>query len=462
MHNEINLEIRGDHTMNETQFVYLWVRIVNIVNEIAREFDERWRKRKRKLDSKFLVLFILRLVLSKNKQGYGCTLEEIWEQSAQLKIQGSIDKPVSASSICEARQKLDETIFQELNDRIIAHYEQEFYETPMWHNHRLFAVDGSKINLPRQLIEYGYTIPSQNAYYPQGLVSCLYQLTSQIPLDFMLVNHCNERICAQAHLEVVEEGDVVVYDRGYFSYIMLHTHIERQIHCIFRLRRSQTCKEIVRFWDTKDDESIVMIYPAKTRLGEIKKQYPGIEIKPLKLRLIKYTIEGDTFCLGTTLIGKKYPVSIFSDVYHSRWGIEELYKVSKQLIDVEDFHSQSERGVKQELYAHFFLITAARIFQNEAHDSIIKEQNDSELSKSEEKDEISKGHTIKVNFKNCLLVLTRSLEDILFHDTIDYLKRTVTRMLESISRLKQKIRPERKFPRQSRKPSKKWRPLKST
>jgi IS4 transposase len=37
-----------------------------------------------------------------------------------------------------------------------------------------------------------------------------------------------------------------------------------------------------------------------------------------------------------------YSIEQLSAVYHARWGIEELYKVSKQLMKVEDFHAQNE------------------------------------------------------------------------------------------------------------------------
>ena len=53
-----------------------------------------------------------------------------------------------------------------------------------------------------------------------------------------------------------------------------------------------------------------------------------------------------------------------ADLYHGRWSIEELYKISKQMLAVEYFHSRSERGVKQELFAHFTLIAMTRLFTN--------------------------------------------------------------------------------------------------
>lgn len=42
----------------------------------------------------------------------------------------------------------------------------------LWLGHRTFAVDGSKLNLPRPLVKSGYRTPSPTSYYPQGLLSC--------------------------------------------------------------------------------------------------------------------------------------------------------------------------------------------------------------------------------------------------------------------------------------------------
>ena len=61
---------------------------------------------------------------------------------------------------------------------------------------------------------------------------------------------------------------------------------------------------------------------------------------------------------------RRYRVADLSDLYHARWGIEELYKVSKQFLEVDQFHGRSERLVKQELFAHFNLIAMTRLFTN--------------------------------------------------------------------------------------------------
>ena len=114
------------------------------------------------------------------------------------------------------------------------------------------------------------------------------------------------------------------------------------------------------------DTKITLLPSPQTR-AEIRSQYPDLDVIPLKLRLLKYKIADSVFCLGTTLLdAHRYPLQEFIDVYHGRWGIEELYKVSKRIFIIEDFHAKTERGVKQEIFAHFVLVTLNRLFANRA------------------------------------------------------------------------------------------------
>ena len=72
----------------------------------------------------------------------------------------------------------------------------------------------------------------------------------------------------------------------------------------------------------------------------LKKRRIEIEFKNLRIRLIKHKIENETYVYATTLVGENYPVDCFADLYHGRWEIEELYKISKSFIEVDDFLKQ--------------------------------------------------------------------------------------------------------------------------
>ncbi|MBI2785964.1 MAG: hypothetical protein HYX60_06540 [Legionella longbeachae] len=49
------------------------------IEEICLDFDKVWQTRKRVITTQFFVTFILKLVLSKNSQGYKILLNELWE-----------------------------------------------------------------------------------------------------------------------------------------------------------------------------------------------------------------------------------------------------------------------------------------------------------------------------------------------------------------------------------------------
>ena len=435
----------------DDSFVALWEKVAHIFQKVADEYDRKWRLRKRVIDTLMLMMLIFRLVSSKNTQSYGTTIDDLWDNCEKLKLTLPQKSSIAPSSFCAARQKLDEAVFKCVNQEILAAYAGDAARY-LWLRHRLFAVDGSKINLPRELIACGYSTPCPAAHYPQGLLSCLYQLKSQLPFDFDLASHANERLSAIGHLKVLQPGDIVVYDRGYFSYLLLHRHAQTGVHAIFRLHES-SFSAIKAFLASPQTDSEITWLPSAQIQAEIRSQYPDLEILPLKLRLLKYQVADTVFCLGTTLLDAHcYPLQAFPAVYHGRWGIEELYKVSKRVIIIEDFHSKTERGVKQEIFAQFVLVTLNRIFANRAD----IELNSGLISDSQSSDPASPVR--QTNFKNCIHVLQRGLEELLLlHARI---RGVVQNIFHRILPRHQRVRPNRSFIRRSMRPETKWHPSK--
>ena len=148
-------------------FVQLWGNIIGTVIDVADEFDRQWQQRKRRLNTLLIMLFVFRLVFSNNRQGYTTTIAQLWEQCRVMGVQLPQATPVAASAFCAARAKLDEDSFKQLHARVLAQTERHC-ETDRWQGHRIFAIDGSRINLPRPLLRCGYKTPSDNAHYPRG------------------------------------------------------------------------------------------------------------------------------------------------------------------------------------------------------------------------------------------------------------------------------------------------------
>ena len=425
------------------RFVRMWRDFIDIVAEVADEYDRLWQKRKRVLSTMVVMLFVFRLVFSKNHQGYQTTINELWDQCRLLGVELPQPRPPVASSLCVARAKLDEQVFKDLHWRITAKVDEQSDDQHSnrhrWCGRRLLAVDGTKINLPVALVDHGYRVPTGRSHYPQGLVSCLYRVDDRVAVDFELMAHGDERKGACAHLKRVRAGEVVVYDRGYFSFDLLHQHVSRGIDCIFRLKRN-TNDVLKKFIKSGDTDTTVMLSASAAAISGHGSQ----SLRPIRIRLVRYQAGGNEYYLATTLTdSRQFPLSALSDAYHGRWGIEEMYKTSKRLIEVEQFHSKSERGVKQELYAHFVLLALARSFGNEFEDHI-NVLHDVDEPK------------MRVNFKNVLVTMARNFEAVILGQC-KLASTAVLNILQSIGNCVQMERPGRSYERLSKRPDERFR-----
>ena len=423
----------------EERFAALWRDVIADVVRVATAYDREWMRRRRKVNTLLVVLFVFRLVFAPNRQGYAATLQQVWEQCRQLELPLPGVRPVAASSICNARAKVRDQAFRDIHHAILARAPAD---TPrwLWRGHPVFAVDGSKLNLPRPLLHNGYRTPSPSSHYPQGLLSCLYQLRARLPIDVDLSSHANERAAALTHLPALRPGAVVVYDCGYYSFLMLHDHVLRGLHTVFRVQ-SNASALVADFVQSQRTDELVTVWPS----DEARSQQPQAALRPVRARLVKYTAGGTEYYLMTTLLHRQhYPVPALSDLYHARWGIEELYKVVKRLVGLEPFHAQSERGVRQELWAACSLIAMARLFTNHAEQDFRSEAGKPPL---------------QANFRNSLRTVGQHLEGLLLQYSAT-LGDTVHTILDSIAHCRQRQRPHRSYPRVSRRSDDRFRPRK--
>ena len=348
------------------------------------------------------------------------------------------------AAICKARAKVRAVVFRRVHRALL---DQAPPDAParLWKGHPTFAVDGSKLNLPRPLWSPPATTRPRRRPTTRRACSAAYQLRARLPVDFDLHANGDERRAALAHLPALAPGDVVVCDRGYYSFQLLHAHVERDLQAVFRIQKNANAlfRDFV-LSDRTDDTVTVQPSP-----GALQKCPQGA-LQPCRVRLVKYTVGQTTFALATTLLDRRrYRVQDLANLYHGRWSIEELYKISKRLLRVEQFHGRSERTVKQELYAHFTLIALTRLFANRSEEDFRAAPD---------------GHGrpgLQANFQHSLRTVARHLEGLFLQHTA-LLDKTVQRILEGIAGCRKRRHPGRSYSRRSRKPTSKWRNRKAT
>jgi hypothetical protein len=268
----------------------------------------------------------------------------------------------------------------------------------------------------------------------------LFQLRARLPCDLDLSCHENERRAARAHLRALRPGDVVVFDRGYYSFALLHACARRGLHPVFRLQANAS--GLVRdFIHSDDADRTVPVEPTQTA----RQQQPDAVLQPVPARLVNYTAGGNDYTLATTLLDRKrYSRHALADLYHARWGVEEHYKVVKRLLRSEPFHGQSEDLVLQELWACCTLIAMTRLFANHC---------EAEMPSAAGKP------PLRANFNNSLRTVSQHVEWLLLQQSAA-LSTTVDSILRSMDCCRQRERPNRSYPRVSRRPDDRWRPSK--
>ncbi|ERT11071.1 hypothetical protein O185_21445 [Photorhabdus temperata J3] len=53
--------------------------------ETCEKIDKLWQKRRRTIDTKMVVLFLMKIITGKNKHGYGYIINEIWDSCIREK-----------------------------------------------------------------------------------------------------------------------------------------------------------------------------------------------------------------------------------------------------------------------------------------------------------------------------------------------------------------------------------------
>lgn len=326
----------------------LWQRIRHQLHESCSNLDSVWIKRRRIFDTELILKGLLHLSGNRGQQSYQRAMAELTSTPA-------------ASSFCEAREKVPSFVFGEVRKDILDIWDKNRSKPQLWHGYELYAVDGSKVNLPLQLLKLGYKA-SGTGYYPLGLVSLLVRMNDQVVCDVRLSKTMDERNEAHEHLAHLGKKDLTVYDRGYMSLALVTAHLSQGTAGVFRVAKANSFLAIKEFWESQKLDDIVVIEPTKDVCNNAFKRYPDYDFGQVTLRLIKYEIGKETYVLATTILDLNIPRQDFIDLYRRRWqATEETYKVYKQSLELETFHSTSENGVRQELEAATLLWNISRI-----------------------------------------------------------------------------------------------------
>lgn len=298
--------------------------------------DAVWKQRKSRITTRYVFEFLVSCI-GRHNSSYSKSLGFLRRHRAA----------VAKSSMCAARKKIRGVFFRSSLHEIVKAIDPLIEREALWRGRQVYAVDGTRINLPHELKATKYKATHRGCHYPQALVTAMVQLKTRIPKHFVVCRRAAETRTVGEHLRQLSPGAVVAYDRLYFCLNTLKEHHKTGVDGVFRLRTGGTFKEVTNFIASGEREQITTI----CRDGLV-----------LTIRFLRYKVAGQVYFLGTTLLDpERFPLHALKDLYHSRWGIEETFKFIKQELKVEQFHSRTINGIKQEIGVAMILCAFAAV-----------------------------------------------------------------------------------------------------
>lgn len=382
--------------------------------------------RNRKLTFPLLILFFINQLKSSLQT----------ELDSYFRILSDSETPVrevTKGALSQARQKLRHQAFIELND----HMGEKFYATfniKSFQGYRLLAIDGTTLqlpNLPALAEHFGGMSFYTGDNRPMARVSQLYDLRNKFTVDAAIRPYSHgERDMALLHSRHLTSNDLVIYDRGYPAFWLFAWHRAHQIPFCARVAADHwsLIKQFVRSGQTEAWIDLEPTYVSKQKCREL-----GLSCDPIRLRLIRVDLESnDPEILITSLLDpEQFPESIFQDLYHERWGVEESYKAMKCRIQLENFTGKSVEAVYLDFYARVFMMNLTAVFVHPAQD--IVDEKTQQCT-----------HSHQVNFAYGLSALKDSVIRIFRHMNPYKL---ILQILDLFMRTTEVIRPNRSYPR---------------
>jgi len=327
---------------------------------------------------------------------------------------------LNRSSYCEARDKLSWEGIAYLLER--ASLENHNVEPERWRGHRVRAVDGSCLQLPRS-DEILSKFPTRSGgfgetYYPYAYLFVAADIfTSQVVHTMIGNKFSSERENLQELLNGFGRGDIAILDRGLDGKNVWKAFEDHGQKYLGRLRARGISR--LKFNPRLKDQIVEV-------------QLESEEI--MKIRVVrgpKFKTGNHLFLATNLLDCKRYDRKGLLDLYKKRQAVEDVFLNLKNTLHAKNIRSKKINGVLQEIYAALTMtsiIAGLRyLFEKKTRDR-------------------------RISFKAICWHIETAFEVLLEPKP----SKQLSRLFKDIAKFNHLRQPGRSFPRYSRQPEPKW------
>lgn len=287
----------------------------------------------------------------------------------------------STSAFVQQRGK----ILPEAFETIFRIFTEDLDANCLYNGYRLFAVDGSDIQIPANPQDADSYFPGSNGQQPYNLLhlNAMYDLLQRTYTDAIVQKrHCCDECRSLVDMvdrSFVKQPTIIIADRAYESYNVLAHIQEKGWFFLIRVKDSSSSGLAAGLDLPHEDLFDVPIYLSLTRkqTNETKllckqrnhykilsatqtfdylpqknrKHLPAIFYQ-LPFRVVRFPITENSFeTVVTNLPSDSFPPSELKKLYAMRWGIETSFRELKYTVGLLHFHAKKTEHILQEIFA---------------------------------------------------------------------------------------------------------------
>jgi hypothetical protein len=301
----------------------------------------------------------------------------------------------TAGAYCSARMRLPLALFQDLLERVCDALYPEIENAGRWRGHRTWHIDGSSFSMPDTAeLQAHFGQPSNQGKgcgFPVAHILTLFHAGTGLLLKVVTspMRTHDMRHAATMHPEL-DEGDILLADRGFASFVHLTLLFLRQMHGVFRCHQRQIVNFRVNRKHTNKHKPKKGMPRSRylRRLGKYDQlvEYVKPKAKPKWIESVVYACLPKTLVvrelrfltpqkghrtkvitLVTTLLDPvAYPKAALAELYLSRWQIEVNLDHLKTTMGMAVLHCKTVEGVLKELYMFALAYNLIRLVMLEA------------------------------------------------------------------------------------------------
>jgi hypothetical protein len=346
---------------------------------------------------------------------------------------------VTEEAFVQARSRMPLDFWLALTFLLADRFVREHQSLIRWKQFRLLALDGTLVNLPRWSAlanHYGTAKGHRGGRTPQARLVMIQFPLVRVPYRFALgPKRQAEKTMAEPLLKALCKNDLLLMDRGFWSYGLFCRAVEQE--AFFAIRQIAQA-HLVRLRTLGPDDTLVRYAPTDRKWRKQRL------LEAMELRRIVYQVRGFrpsaviTNVTDPALISRAEWVGMTTaheagrvlddTIYHRRWEIETSFSELKVFQKMKTLRGRTPGSINYEIASHVLLYLLVRWLMVEA---ALKHGKD----------------PLRLSFMECLREIVDMRQTMMTASSRRVREVLLSRLLERIASHLVPLRPGRHYPR---------------